>query len=240
MQKDLTMFSQSVIEKLKYYVYLLQDPRDNYVFYVGKGVGNRVFQHQAGNLIDAEASDKISKINEIKTQGHSVKHQIIRHGLSEEVAFEIEASLIDFIGMKNLLNLQSGHYSSDFGIKSSDEIIALYEAEPLTTELPVLLININRGYRRDMTVNDIYQATRMSWVLGKRKDNAKYAVTTYRGLTREVFTICDWFVNEVEGKLRWGFNGQVAPKAIRDNLIHKDISTLFLRGAANPVRYINC
>lgn len=39
------MFSQSVIEKLKYYVYLLQDPRDNSVFYVGKGVGNRVFQH---------------------------------------------------------------------------------------------------------------------------------------------------------------------------------------------------
>lgn len=142
--------------------------------------------------------------------------------------------------MENLLNLQSGHYSSDFGIKSSDEIIAVYEAEPLTTELPVLLININRGYRRDMTVDDIYQATRMSWVLGKRKDNAQYAVTTYRGLTREVFTIRDWFANEVDGKPRWGFNGQVAPKAIRDDLIHKDISTLFLRGAANPVRYINC
>ncbi|AEP29380.1 LEM-3-like GIY-YIG domain-containing protein [Brumicola nitratireducens] len=234
------MFSQLVIEKIGYYVYLLQDPRDNTVFYVGKGFGNRVFQHQKGETIGARESDKISKIDEIKTQGYSVKHQIIRHGLSEEVAFEIEASLIDFIGMKNLLNLQSGHYSSDFGIKSSDEIMALYEAEPLNTELPVLLININRGYRRDMTVDDIYQATRMSWVLGKRKNNAKYAISTYRGLTREVFEINDWFSNDVDGKPRWGFNGQIAKEVIRNELRHKDISDLFRRGAANPVKYVNC
>lgn len=127
------MFSQRVIEKLSYYVYFLQDPFDNSVFYVGKGFGNRVLQHQKGELTRAEESDKISKINEIITQGYSVEHQIIKHGLSEKVAFEIEASLIDFIGMKNLLNLQSGHYSSDFGIKSADEIIPLYEAELLST-----------------------------------------------------------------------------------------------------------
>ena len=35
-------FKQSVIEGLKYYVYALVDPRDNRIFYVGKGTGNRV------------------------------------------------------------------------------------------------------------------------------------------------------------------------------------------------------
>ena len=37
------MFSTSIIEKLAYYIYCLIDPRDGNIFYVGKGVGNRVF-----------------------------------------------------------------------------------------------------------------------------------------------------------------------------------------------------
>lgn len=42
------MFSTSIIEKLAYYVYCLIDPRDGNIFYVGKGVGNRVFHHALG------------------------------------------------------------------------------------------------------------------------------------------------------------------------------------------------
>ncbi len=38
-------FSQKTQEELKYYVYTLIDPRDNKIFYVGKGKGNRVFYH---------------------------------------------------------------------------------------------------------------------------------------------------------------------------------------------------
>ena len=33
-------FSQAAIEKLNYYVYCLIDPRNNEVFYIGKGCGN--------------------------------------------------------------------------------------------------------------------------------------------------------------------------------------------------------
>jgi hypothetical protein len=70
---------------------------------------------------------------------------------TEKMAFEIEASLIDFVGMENLSNLQGGHYSSDFGLKTADEITAMYEAEELSTTEAIMLININRRYRRDMT-----------------------------------------------------------------------------------------
>lgn len=50
------MFSQRVIEKLSYYLYFLQDPRDNSVFYVGKGFGNRVFQHQKREFVQPSKS----------------------------------------------------------------------------------------------------------------------------------------------------------------------------------------
>ncbi|CDF99459.1 Putative uncharacterized protein [Avibacterium paragallinarum JF4211] len=43
------MFSTGVIEKIGYYIYCLVDPRNQNIFYVGKGKGNRVFQHSKGH-----------------------------------------------------------------------------------------------------------------------------------------------------------------------------------------------
>lgn len=230
------MFTQSIIEQIGYYVYFLRDPRDQRVFYVGKGVGNRLFNHVHGALSSEDASDKLDTVREINKAGYAVEHFILRHGLQEKESFEVEAALIDFVGLSFLTNEQSGHYSTDFGLKSSDEIIAMYSAPKFGTDLPVLLININRLFHRQMTANEIYEATRSSWKLSNRKDKAKFAIATYKGLTREVYLINDWYK---EGE-RWAFNGIVAENEVRESLRYKSIAHLAVRGAANPVRYINC
>lgn len=167
------MFSQSVIEKLGFYVYFLQDPRTQEIFYVGKGVGNRIFSHLEGAVETDSETEKLEKIRDIVESGNSVKHFILRHGLTEEASFEIEASLIDFIGMNNLSNLQGGHYSSDYGLKTSDEVSAMYTAEEFNSDKPILLININKRYHREITDEELYDATRKSWVLGSRNWNGK-------------------------------------------------------------------
>lgn len=234
------MFSQSVIEQLGYYVYFLQDPRTEEIFYVGKGAGNRVFQHLEGALETNKPTEKLDKIREIISSGNTVRHFMLRHGLTEKVSFEVEAALIDFIGMKELSNLQCGHYSSDYGLKTADEISAMYDAEDFLTDKPVLLININKRYYREMTDEELYQSTRKSWVVGDRKKNAKFAVATYRGLTREVYEINEWHPSEVGGKVRWGFHGCKANETIRKELRYKSIAPYFPKGAANPIKYINC
>lgn len=38
-------FSKEVITKLKYYVHIYSDSETGEIFYVGKGIGNRVFSH---------------------------------------------------------------------------------------------------------------------------------------------------------------------------------------------------
>lgn len=123
-------FPQEVIDQLKHYVYCLVDPRDDKIFYIGKGVGNRVFEHAEGALRkDADPTEKNETIQQIIQNDLEVKYYIIRHNLTEEEAFLVESVLIDFLTYDNfnqrktLTNIQGGHKQREFGIASVEEII---------------------------------------------------------------------------------------------------------------------
>lgn len=90
-------FSPEIIDKLGYYVYRLIDPRNGETFYVGKGKGNRVFAHCAGELASEgdELKDKLRRIREIRLAQFEVEHVIHRHGMDSKTAFEVEGALID-------------------------------------------------------------------------------------------------------------------------------------------------
>ena len=90
-------FTKEVCDQLRHYVYRLIDPRDGQTFYIGKGQDNRVFSHvnteaklkdDDGNELD----DKLTVIREIKNAGLEPIHVIHRHGMSKEIAQEVEAA----------------------------------------------------------------------------------------------------------------------------------------------------
>jgi hypothetical protein len=245
-------FDQRSIMHVDYYVYALIDPRDKKVFYIGKGKGNRVFNHIAGTLEIETKSDKLDLIREIQSQRNEVEHYIIRHGLTELIALELESGLIDILSdprinlteHSKITNAQLGHNSYNRGFMSTHEIRMRYEAEELIEITdPVVIININNLYKPGLGGNDLYEATRSSWLMSPdRVKSTKYALSEYRGLIVEVYEIEEWKINShkiVNGRkqTRWEFRGKPADKAVRDKYYLKSVAHLKKRGAQNPIRY---
>ncbi|WP_242084204.1 GIY-YIG nuclease family protein [Aestuariivivens sediminis] len=77
-----------------YYIYALIDPRDNEIFYIGKGKGDRYLQHFKEKNKRVKNPGKHYKIEEIEEEGFTVKTEILFSDLDEKTAYEIERILI--------------------------------------------------------------------------------------------------------------------------------------------------
>jgi len=236
----MNVFPPEVVEKLKTYIYRLIDPRNGETFYIGKGMGNRVFAHVRAEIALDDPNDKLKRICEIRAAGFEVAHVIHRHGLDEKTAFEVEAALID--AYPGLTNLASGMGSSEFGAMHAQEIIRKYQAQMADFQHRAILINVNRS----ATETSLYEATRYSWKINQKKASRAEIVCAVRfGIVIAVFVADAWlpatpehFPGREPVPDRFGFVGSEAPAAIRSLYISKRLPDEFRKqGAANPIKY---
>jgi hypothetical protein len=95
----------------KYYVYTLSDPRTNKIFYIGKGIYNRIYNHEflVRNGKFDNNSAKCKLIKEIIDSGNKIIYNKPFANLSEEDAYTKEKELITLYGLSNLTNIMSGN-----------------------------------------------------------------------------------------------------------------------------------
>jgi uncharacterized protein len=236
-------FSKEIIESMKYYIYLYTDPRNDEIFYVGKGNGNRAFAH----LKDTSEKEKVKRIKKIIEEGLEPKIEILIHGIEDEnTAKKIEASIIDVLDISKLTNLQRGYESREFGRMSLERINAMYQSDKVTINDPAILIVINWSFRYGMRPIELYDAVRSAWIVGKKREQVKYAFAVYDSVVQEVYKIAAWLpynstLNTVgrnddeDMNKRWEFVGQIADEKIRKKYLFKNVSAYL--GPRNPINY---
>lgn len=246
----LESFSPYVQEHLGWYVYLLRDPRNNEVFYVGKGNRNRVFAH-ARDAVALPDSDKpkLTLIRAIHQAGLQVQTELIRHHIpNEKTAYLVEAAVLDAMASlgQALSNEVGGHHSDLYGWTSTTVAASIYEAPALPDQAePLVLLKIPQLWTPAMSDSAFHEATRGWWVLANKGFRARYAVAVNHGVTRGVFRIEYWrervlgdrdYSPNDKGR-RLGFQGSPAPELT--HLLNRSIKHL-PQPSGGALIYLNC
>ena len=239
-KNNINKFPPEVVNNIQHYVYRLIDPRNGETFYVGRGIGNRVFDHAQGEIQEDSLSEKMARIREIHLAGFNVDHVIHRHGMNLPTAKEVEAALID--AYPGLTNIANGYGSNDFGCMHAKEIIKRYCAETAVFRHKAILISVNRSALE----SSLYEAVRYAWRLNRKKAKSAEAVLpTVRGIIVGAFIADEWleattenFPGKEDSPGRYGFNGGYAPEEIKSLYVGKRVPDEYRKkGASNPIRY---
>ena len=114
----------------------------------------------------------------------------------------------------------------------------------------IIIIKLNRSYRFGMSSKELYDITRGCW---KRRiesvERAEFALAVYKEEVIEVYRITAWYSAQEEIRDTVPFNpevdlgriifkGEVAEEKVREKYIGKNVSKLFKRGEASPVKTI--
>ena len=234
-----------IANMLGFYVYAYIDPRDNAVFYIGKGVGTRATDH----LHDKTESKKVNRIKSIIAAGFEPRIDIIAHQLRDDLeSSRIEAALIELFGVSQLTNLVKGRFSINYPRRPLIDLIVENAPQQANIVDPSLLIRINRQYKYGMSAESLYESTRGIWVIGERRIRARFAMAVYAGIIREVYCIESWHPagttsyitrNQVElvaqKNKRWEFVGHVASEMFRSRYIGRSVAHLFRTGQQSPI-----
>ena len=264
MEIEYTQFDALAAEKIHWYVYALRDPRNNEVFYIGKGKRNRWFDHihEARKKVD-DPKLKLQRIRDIEGSGHLVDPFIIRSGIKLEAhAYDIEGAVIHAFRLLersgtavpfDLTNIAEVHHP-ERGLASIPVMQSLLNAPPAPAiEVPVGIFKIGVLWYPEMTSEDVRQATLGWWSNSKTKNarnKAEYAFGVSNSIIRGVYRINssmwrervkpdrDW-EDDIGKKPRWGFPDCV-PAPEMSQYLNTSVKHLFKRGDQNAIKFVNC
>ena len=200
-------FSEKIKEELGDYVYRLIDPRNGETFYVGKGQGNRVFDHAKGEIEKLKKSQnnesestetnqtnfKEERIKSILAEKLEVGHIIHRHKIPKDAVFHVEAAVMD--SFPGLTNLQSGYMSNETGPMSIEQIKRKYDLPEIEIEEEkdkILLINVN-SLEENNDEEKIKEQVECAWrVDTKKAERADFVLAVQRGICIGAFKNNNW------------------------------------------------
>jgi hypothetical protein len=92
-----------------------------------------------------------------------------------------------------------------------------------------------------MNDEELYEITRGNWVVGERRNKAKFGFCVCNGIVRQVYEIQKWFPIKARSQGaktqdRWRFTGVIAQDL--QHYVGGNVEKYI--GAQNPIKYVNC
>ena len=206
---------------------------------IGKAsANNRAFNHLQ---IHEGEERKHQRIREIRAAGYEPSVEILRYGLGSLLeSFEVEAAIIDALGLENLTNKVRGH-GVDRGRQTAAEVERLHGAKPVPVEQireRYMLFFINQTYSPTKTELELYDCVRQFWAGVSRKRTTPSeetgalpypkALAIVESVVVRAYSIVAWFpagttlstrrARNTRG--RWEFVGQL----IKDPLVGRRLT----------------
>lgn len=248
-----------------YYVYGLIDPRNKQIFYIGKGTGNRVFEHEKESQESPDSEKlKLKTIANVKEAGLEVEKIIINCNLTESEAFSAEAALINafnYVSDIGLTNIVAGHHSSEaLDVNDFEKMNGAVELKETDIRHKIMVIKINRLYHRGMSGDVLYDSVRGIWRASlSRVRTVDYVFGVYNSLIVAVYKPTDWFIckdakdklprqgielnSKTENRVFFidkGFENNEPQDEAEEFYLYKSIAKLKLnQSAQNPITYLN-
>jgi uncharacterized protein len=194
------------------YVYALQDPDDQRIFYVGQGTGNRIFEHldRAEILLESRKrlTPKFEAVHAVWTKSKDVRLIVLAGGLSDREADLVESATLDALNMSSngeLTNAIAAPHSSMVRVEDLAASAYAY-VNPSRQYLKVLLLPAQKRQKN----KDVYERCRRSWKVAKKhrsvgtEEQAAHAVAIVGGVSVGAYRIINW--NRLEDE-KWEFEG---------------------------------
>lgn len=242
---------EQIAAQLDYYVYALADEKGE-IFYVGKGINGRIFDHinEAKKASEQSLleSQKLTHIKDLLDKKQDIRFIILRSGLCSNAAYELEGMMIDFLtcrdfntnGVANLLNVKDGHHNDINGIKTIEQakILLVEDEATITNDDKIIAISINRSY--NLRGSNVYDSVRSSWHVGiSHAKRAQYIAAVYLGVVVGVYenNPKKWKLVSPSDK-RYEFEAdEIKSGDVYDRLFHKRWPSNYKFGKGNPIRY---
>ncbi|MDO6567295.1 hypothetical protein Q4561_09520 [Alteromonas sp. 1_MG-2023] len=199
-----------MLDSLGNYVYALVDPELDKIFYVGKagkGFKGKLNVRPTKHFDFKEPKgDKEYYIAGLIEKGY-VKDEIIhviRHNLADEAVLNVEAAVIDAIGIENLTNAKLGDKVehgrmpwSEVNMRFGSKLVDWKKLQEFADQRGVrlTLIHIKKSYRPNMSAVELYDATRGYWKIARHKaslDKPTFALCCLGDTILEVYRIEAW------------------------------------------------
>lgn len=117
-------YTMQNLEAGRYYVYFLINPVTDKIFYVGKGIRNRMYLHEKQvrrGVVDNPS--KCKEIQKIISNGFSVRTECFAVCSNEKEAYEVESLLINLFSATGISNIAICTMSHEDKCKESAKIM---------------------------------------------------------------------------------------------------------------------